>query len=309
MLVEKVIEQKRAKIKLHPTHTNRASELGHACERYLVFKRTRWQDATLHDVGLQFIFDEGNLQERAVIRELEDAGFQIVEQQRDYEWKEYQITAHLDGKLVLPDGRPPLEVKSMSPYIFKTIQTAEDLKNPKYPHLQRYIAQLQIYMLLANEPKAVFLFKNKSTGELREIWLDLDYAFAETLLQKAQRINRNVEAGIVPEPIPYSEKVCGSCPFLHICLPDVKRDALDMTNDPELEAKLKRREELDKAASEYDDVDKELKAVFKEKSKVVVGDFLITGTWIEPKGKAKYWKVNIEKLQPTGGTNGSTVSA
>lgn len=296
MLIEKVIDRKQAKIKLHPTHTNRASELGHPCERYLVFKRTRWQDATLHDVGLQFIFDEGNLQERAVIRELEDAGFQIIEQQRDYEWKEYQITAHLDGKLVLEGGAVPLEVKSMSPYIFKAIQTAADLMNPRFPHLQKYLAQLQIYMLLSNTDKAVLLLKDKSSGQLKELWLDLDYAAAEALIQKAQRINRHVEAGIVPDPIPYSEKVCGTCAFLHICLPDVKRDALELLTDPELEAQLARRLELSPLADEYDDLDGILKEKFKEQQKVVVGDWLITGKYQDRKDGKKVWLTKIDKL-------------
>ena len=298
MLIEKVIERKQAKIKLHPTHTNRASELGHPCERYLVFKRTRWQDATLHDVGLQFIFDEGNLQERAVISELEDAGFQIIEQQRDYEYKDVQITAHLDGKLVMPDGSPPppLEVKSMSPYIFKTIQTPADLLNPRFPHLQKYIAQLQIYMLLSNTDRAVLIIKDKSSGQLKELWVTLDYGAAEALLQKAQRINRNVDAGIVPDPIPYTEKVCGTCAFLHICLPDVKRDALEILTDSELEDQLKRRSELSPLADEYDDLNELLKEKFKEQPKIVVGDWLITGKYQDRKDGKKVWLTKIEKL-------------
>lgn len=315
MLLEKVDEQLQKQIKLSPCHTNRASELGHACERYLVLRRTRWQEATLPDLSLQRIFNEGHIQERAVIRELEDAGFQVIEQQRDYEWKEYQITAHLDGKVCISpqvgdgtipnDGHShtaravPLEVKSMSPYIFKSIQTAADLMNPRYPHLAKYIAQLQIYMLLSNADKAVLILKDKSSGQLKELWMELDYHAAEALIQKAQRINAAVAAGTIPERIPYAEKICGRCPFLAICLPDVKRDALEITTDPELEANLKRRHELAPLRAEYEQLDEAVKAVLKEHEKIVVGDFLVQGRWIEPKGKPKYWKVNIDKLEAT----------
>lgn len=303
MLIEKIVEAKQAKIRLRPCHTNRASSLGHPCERKLVFDRTRWQEATLHDVGLQFIFDEGNLQEAAVLRDLADAGWHVIEQQRDYEWKEYQITAHLDGKVVL-DKAFTLEIKSMNPYTFTQIHTAQDILQSRKHYIRAYAAQGQIYMLLSNSERMVFVFKNKSTGQLKEIWMDLDYQFAEELIQKASRINRHVNAGTIPDPIAWSEDICGRCPFAHICLPEARREALDLTDDPELELKLKRRHELAPLRKEYEEIDDEVKGAVKEKPKVVVGDFLIMGKWIEPKGKPKYWKSTIELLQiQKGATN------
>lgn len=303
MLVEKVIEAKQAKIRQRPCHTNRASSLGHVCERKLVLDRTRWQEAVLYDVALQFIFDEGQHQEAQVLKDLTAAGWQIIEQQRDYEWKAYQITAHLDGKVVLPElpYAPPLEVKSMSPYIWKQVNGPTDLLESRHAHLRAYPAQMMIYLLLSNSPRGVFIFKDKSSGQLKEIWMDLDYGYAEGLLKKAERINTHVAAGTLPDRIPYDEKVCGRCPFLHICLPEVKREALDLTTDPELETKLIRRHDLYPLKKEYEAIDEDVKAVFKEHEKVVCGDFLITGKWIEPKGKPRYWKTNIDRLQPVKG--------
>jgi len=60
MIVEKVIESKQRKIKGYPVNSNRASDLGVPCVRYHVLNRTRWQEKSLHDVGLQFVFDMGN---------------------------------------------------------------------------------------------------------------------------------------------------------------------------------------------------------------------------------------------------------
>src|SRR5512146_73086 len=147
MLIEKIAEKKAEKIRKRPCHTNRASSVGHVCERKLVFDRTRWQDAALHDVGLQFIFDEGSQQEQQVLKDLSEAGVQVIEQQRDYEWKAYQLTAHIDGKVMLPEmgNLPPLEIKSMNPFTFKQINTAADILQSKKHYIRSYAAQMQLY--------------------------------------------------------------------------------------------------------------------------------------------------------------------
>lgn len=302
MLIERIIEAKQKKIRLHPTHVNRASEIGHPCLRYLVFKRTRWAEATLHDVALQFVFDEGNIQERAVLRDLEDAGVAIIEQQRDYFWDGPQLSAHLDGKVILSaDELAPIEIKSMSPFVWVKINTIEDLKYSKMTHLQKYPAQLNVYNLLSNSHRGFMILKNKSTGQLKEIEVPLDYEYAEGLLKKCEAINTHVKNGTTPDPIPWSENTCGRCQFAHICLPEAKREAIDLTDDPELEVKLKRRAELAPLRSEYEEIDEEVKTILKERPKVVCGDFLVIGKWIEPKGRPKYWKTSIEQLTPQKG--------
>jgi hypothetical protein len=305
MLIEKLIEAKQKKIHQAPCHTNRASSLGDPCERYLVFERTRWHEKALHDVNLQFIFDEGNLQEHAVLRDLEDAGFQVIEQQRDYEYtvKGGKITGHLDGKVVL-DGEPiPIEVKSCSPYVFNALTTIEDLKGSKYRHLQRYPAQLTLYLLLANAGRGLLLFKNKVNGQIKELEVTLDLAYAEELLQKAERINAHVAAGTLPAPIPYTEAICGQCAYAHLpCPPEVTRTAMEFVDFPELEAKLNRRAELEAAKKEYEILDKDVKAQLKGKDKLVIGDFLVQGAEKTRKGYAvketTYWQTSIERLSP-----------
>lgn len=306
MLIEKITERKQAKIRLRPCHSNRASSIGHVCERKLVFDRTRWEEATPYDVGLQFIFDEGNLQESQVLKDLADADIQVIEQQRDYHWKEYNLTAHQDGKVVDRESGHtfPLEVKSMNPFTFKQINSAQDILQSKKPYIRAYAAQMQVYLLLSNSQRGVFLIKDKSSGQLKEIWMDLDLEFAESLIQKCERINACVAAGTTPEPIPWNEDVCGRCQYAHICLPEAKREAIDLTDNPELEEKLNRRAALAPLRKEYEDLDEEVKDLVREKPKVLCGDFLITGKWIEPKNKPKYWKSDIQKLQLRGATNG-----
>lgn len=306
MIAEKQLEWAASQIRQSPCHTNRASELGHPCDRYLVFLRTRWQEAALPNPELQLIFGEGLMHERAGQRQLEEMGYPIVEQQRDYSWDQYQITGHLDGKIQVNGSLIPFEFKSMSPWIWQKVNRLDDLHEAKQPWLRKYPGQIMLYNLLANSERGLLVLKNKVTGRLKDIEVPLNYDYAESLLQKAERVNAHVKAGTTPEPIPWDESICGSCKFAHICLPEAKREALEFMAFPELEEKLKRRAELEAAKKEYEGLDKEVKDAVKGRQKVVIGDFLITGkeqTRKEYTVKAStFWTTKIERLA-IGGTS------
>lgn len=302
MLIEKIIEAKKADIKQWPCNSNRASEMGHPCLRYLVFLRTRWQEKALHSVDLQFIFDEGRMHEDAVMDTLRQAGFTLIEQQRAFDWPKYQITGHLDAKVLIEGRALPLEIKSSSPYVFNSINTVEDLLKGKYVYLQKYPAQLTLYMLMGNTDEALFLFKNKVNGQLKELYMKLNYDYGETLIQKAEAINRHVADGTIPGPIAWDENICSGCGFGHLCCNEVKRTALEITDMPDVEAKLKRLDELKPLIKEYDVLDKEIKAIFsKEKDACIVGNYYVHGIWVERKAytvpEKKYWKTMIESLE------------
>ena len=307
MLTEQVVNYKKSQIKQWPVRSNRASEIGHPCEKYLVFLRTRWQEKSLHDVALQFIFDEGRMHEDAVIATLIQAGLRLVEQQRAFEWSKYQVTGHIDAKVLVGDKAIPLEIKSSSPFVFNAINSVQDLFNGKYVYLKKYPAQMTFYMLMDNKDEGLFLFKNKVNGQLKEIPMTLDYGYGESLIQKAERINRHVESGSIPDPIEWSEEVCGGCGFAHVCMPEVRRDALEITDMPELEAKLRRWDELKATAKEYAAIDKEVKELFKGKESIVIGNYYISGKSVERKAYSvpggSYWKTNIECLNVKGASN------
>lgn len=301
MIIEKIMENKKAKIKQWPVRSNRASSLGHECLRYLVLERTRWEEKTLHNVGLQLIFDEGNLHERAVLRDIEDAGYTTVEQQRPFELKEYAITGHIDCKVLFESYAAPTEIKSMSPFIFPSIDGVDSLINSRYPWVRRYPAQLTLYLLMDEKPWGLFIFKNKQSGELKEVRIDLDHSLAEKLIKKAKAINEHVSRGTLPDVIPYDDDLCDSCGYVHICLPEMKREAVDLSTDPELEQKLDRREELKPLVSEYNALDKKVKKQIKDQPKILCGPYLITGKIVERKAyvveAASYWKTNIKRLE------------
>lgn len=306
MLIEKIYECKQQKIRLSPCHTNRASEAGHPCDRYLVLRRTRWEEAALHDVRLQMLFDEGALQEQAVLRDLAEAGWTVIEQQRDYEWKQFQLTGHIDGKVVLngTGEAVPIEIKSMSPWIWERITSVQDLHDAAQPWLRKYPAQMQLYLLLSNSPKGYLILKNKATGELKEIEVGLDYDEAEGLLQRLERVNAHVKAGTEPPPIAYDEHLCGACPFYQrACQPEVIRTALDWRDDAKLAEKLARREALAPAKQEYERLDKEIKAQLRGVERAVCGEWLITGKEVARKAytveAGTFWVTTIQRIDHT----------
>ncbi len=309
MIIEKVLESKQGKIKQYPVNANRASELGHECLRYLVLNRTRWQEKTLHDVRLQMIFDMGRMVEDLVSQDLREAGFALIEQQRAFSWAKYQITGTIDCKIALDGQVYPVEIKSSAPHAFASINSAEDMRRHKYHYMRKYPAQLTLYLLMDNKDKGLFLFKNKATGELKEIWMDLDYEFGESLIKKAEAINKHVTEGTLPEPIEYNEDICGDCGYAHICMPNRIGKEVEISDNTELLELVMRYNTLKPGAKEFEEVDKRINELVKGREKILVGDWFIEGKWydrtvyeIPDEVKQQYktvtpcWRKNIMKV-------------
>lgn len=292
MLVERIDQMKREKIKVSPCHSNRASELGHECLRRLCWLRTRWQDQAPPDLGLQYIFDQGEAEEKIAIRDLEDAGIEVTRQQKSLSWPKYQITGHLDIKASLNGSAPlPVEIKSMAPWIWDGIETLADMIHSRHWWIRKYPAQMLLYLLLEGEENGLFLLKNKSTGRYKEVPIALstaeNYAEAEALIQKAERINAHVAAETVP-PVPdgIDRKVCEGCSFYGLGECITTRDTgegAELETDPEMEETVKRHEELKSVAAEYDDLHTAISKRYRGRQ-VMTGDFYISGSWRSRKG-------------------------
>lgn len=323
LLVEKIEEYLKSQATVWPVHSNRASELGHPCLRYLVFLRTRWQDKAPPSPRLLAVFREGQIHEDAILRLLQDAGLTILEQQRPFYWPEYQISGKIDAKLKVDDWLAeklvekynlsfngnfliPLEVKSCSSMVFNSIEDYQSLKKSKYPWIRKYPAQMVLYLLMDNKEIGLMLFKDKQTGALKEVWIPLDWELGEELLQKAEAVNRHVAEGTVPEA-EWDEDFCPDCPFLHICSVEVKREPLEFAEDPELAEKIKRWWELKPLKAEWERLDKEIKKAVEGKEKMIVGEFLVTGRWKERKPYTvqgyRYWEKKIIPLSKAKAKN------
>lgn len=312
-------EMTARRIKGSPHQTNRASEIGHPCVRFLVLSRTSEHLRTLHDVGLQRIFDEGKIQEKAVLRELEDAGFEVIEQQRPLDWPKYQLTGTLDAKLMLDeDGKRrtvPLEIKSCSPFVFPKIKELSPVEmiHSTFPWVRKYPAQILFYMLLSNEDTGIMIFKNKANGEKcqKEFHLEGELLeYAESILKNVEAVNGHVALGTCPDAKLIDD--CKGCPFAKTaCFPGGDYGpGFDILSDPDLEAKLDRHGELEAAAKEFKALDEEIKDGFKGKPTAVVGGWIIESKPYDttvypdlPKDiKAKYavkktaYRTSIQKL-------------
>jgi hypothetical protein len=268
-----------------PVRSNTASKLAWPCPcneitgpRYAVLRRLHWEAAPLPTPELQMIYDEGNLQEKAILRDLQDAGFELIEQQTAVEWKQFQITGHLDAKILLDGEAIPLEVKSLSPFSWEKHRTIDDMMESKWPWMRGYPGQLLIYMLLSNAEHGVLVTKNKATGRLHAIDFELmTYLHeAEGLLQVAEQTNMHLAAGTVPDPVPFEEWVCGKCDMFGVCQPPIAGDPPEVIDDPDLLEELTEREQLDAARKRYDALDKKIKAQFDARDGVhLCGDFAI----------------------------------
>lgn len=287
-LVDSYMEEK---IRIYPCHANRASDIGDDCERRLVYKRTRWEEQKPHGVGLQYIFEEGNEQERRVVETLSRVGVDVIKRQQDFQWKEYNITGHIDGVIILDDLPYIVDIKTMSPYIYNGVHSMKDLN--KYPWTRKYASQLQVYMLGLNIPRSFLLIKNKTSGQLKQLpkpldgeeykGYELDYELAESLIERAERINKHVADGTLPDFVK-DTSICQECPFVHICNPRVEYgEELQVVNDGELIEMLDKRGELMKAKREYEKLDAEIKNRLNGAPNVMAGDWHITTNEYERK--------------------------
>jgi len=288
-LVSALDALRQSEITVWASKSNRASQIGDPCIRKLVYYRLYPEKQELHTVDLQYIFNEGKIQENALFDDLAKAGYRLTETQRDFNDQRYQLSGHIDGKLSVNGHSWPVEIKSMSPHIWDSVSTKEDLD--KYAWTRKYPAQLQVYMLLSNSPEALMLFKNKSTGRVKQLWFELDYEYAEALLQKCEQINTCVSKGELPDRMLNED--CKSCPFHTTCCPEsIATSPLDFLDLPDLEKKIEQWESLRDYSLEYDRLNTHIKERLRGIEKAVIGNYLIQGKAIK-----NGWKTDIKPIE------------
>lgn len=303
-VVNKVYESVANQIRVSRCHSNRASELGHPCTRYLVYCQSNWQDAKPVSPELQFIFEGGRMIEVLALEQLKDAGFQVSNQSRDFEDKKLNISGHVDCFLSENgSGSFPCEIKGISQWSFDAVNSAEDMLKAKQHFLRKYPGQLQLYLYLANKEEGLFYIVNKQTYRPKEIWMALDYEFCEGLLKKAESINQHLENESLPDRVEYDENLCAWCRFSHICLPGIQHEGANFFDSEEMVARLEKREALKSVKKEYEELDKQIKATFKGKKETICGDFRITSKEVVKEISArdayqsKYWNTRITRLK------------
>jgi len=280
-----VLEQQ---VKVFPARAFYPSSLGHPCDRFIVWNFTRWDTKAKHEATLQSIFDEGRFHQPDIYRRLEALGFELVRE------SDRPVQYHVGGGVISgrPDGRITgyrgikykpalvLEGKSMSDYQWQATKTVEDLREAESPWTRSYYAQGQLYCFNENLPRGVFVLKNKATGLLKLIPFELDYEYAEALLQRVERLHPMIVAKQDPDPIPFTKSVCGGCGFAKQCYPAKSfGEGAAYLDNPALIALLERRDQLAEGASEHGRVDKAAKEILKHEGIkfAVVGPFVVEG--------------------------------
>ena len=296
----RLFKAKADKIKVYPCNNLRASNLGHPCERYLYLLIKHWDEQKPHDVGLQCIFDLGNTLEEHTIKNIKEAGFEVITPTvRSWKIEKPLITGREDIRIKDENGELlPVEIKGISPFEFDKLNTVDDFMKSKRSYIRGYPAQLQIYMYYFAKEKGFFALTNKLTGETKFIEMPFDYEYAESLLQKAERIYKALDEEAPPDACE-DISVCEGCSLAHIC-GECRRVPADIDLDEELDALIDRKNELAAAKKEYEQIDKEIKARVGERDKVITGQYLITRSSFVKKAftvpESVQYRVTIKRL-------------
>lgn len=315
-IVKEVNEYKRRARRVYPCTVNRASSIGMPCLRYLVYCRTHWESQALPSLGLQYIFDEGNMHEDAVLDVLRKSGMQVTEQQRSFELRGYNVTGHIDGKIIDDGMAIPLEIKSSEPYSWSKMDTPQDMINTNKIWWRKYPSQMQTYIAgcygiegdkpgnikcKVSDARGIMITKNKLNGWLKQIEFTNNDEFLNDILNKALIINKHVDEGTLPDPIEPDEDTCGRCSFKTICIPDVDfGETLAMVDNEYLFGLLTERQSLIQVFKRYNVIDKEVKNAIKGWGNRLLGQFHLSGKWINKKAftvsESRYWKSNVKFL-------------
>jgi hypothetical protein len=242
----------------------------------------------VHDYLLQSIFDEGELHEQDMLKQLMSM-YKVVKSQQAFQLDDPLITGHVDAVILHEGEEIPVDVKSVNSHIH--VKTVDDLVNSKHIHLRNYPAQMQMYMYFLNAKTSFLCFKNKDTGEPTDIWIDRDEAMIIGLIDKARVIYASIREKEPPARCDEYE-VCSKCPFRHVCLPELKYGQEIKMIGEEWVEKLERREVLDPYKREYDDIDKELNSLKDNlgAGEFMCGDFIVKIKKVEKTNKVpKTW--------------------
>lgn len=298
----RLFKAKADKITVYPVRNLRASNLGHPCERYLYLLIKHWEEVKPHDVGLQNIFDLGNTLEEHTIKNIKEAGYEVITPtQRSWqlEVKGGIITGREDIRIKAENGELlPVEIKGISPFEFDKLNSVDDFLRSKRTYIQGYPAQLFVYMLHFGKEMGFFALTNKLTGETKFIEVPFDYDLGEKYLAKAERIYKALASNEAPAACD-DISTCENCPLAHIC-GECRRVPTDIDLDDELDELINRKQELAEAKKEYDAVDKEIKKKVGERDKVITGQYLIERKSFTKKAftvpESVQYRINIKRL-------------
>lgn len=197
-----------------------ASLIGKECERALWYD-FRWTTKAKFPGRVLRLFETGNREEERLVRNLRRTGATVVEVDPQ-SGRQFRVAAHgghfggsLDAVAInlieAPKTWHVVEFKTHAQKSFTDLG-AKRVRESKPQHY----AQIQVYMLLTEISRAIYLAVNKNTDDLYVERIELDKAFAAQLLEKAGRIifAQNPPARINEDPAWYQ---CRFCDHANVC--------------------------------------------------------------------------------------------
>jgi len=279
------------------------------CARALCYNMTNGAERPPFPADVLARFQRGKEVERDKLIYLSRVGqrcvpsFSVVGQQQRFEMLDKKGRVAIVGKV---DARLEFSRKLSAPFEFKAwshlltakIETFDDLFRSPWTTKGGY--QILSYLWGAKEPIGFLGIDRPGIPRIIPVELEPNKERVEEFLSLAEKALDHKEAKTLP-PFIDDPDVCKHCDwFGGLCQPDVKHEAAKVLADPELEAALVRREELKEAHSEFDSIDKIVKAQLRNIETGLCGQFLITGT---PGHRKEYtvkatdtWTVKISKL-------------
>ena len=258
------------------------------CERRMVLELTQPDQQPPFPAEVLAKFRRGEDRERELLIDLSRVGreaepaFSVVAQQERFELRDHRsrvaIVGKVDARLQLAGGPTvPVEVKAWSPFLVDRIETFDDLFHSPWTRSGAY--QLLTYLYGGGVPFGFLLLDRSGLPLLVPVELDRHLDALEDFLSRAERVLDHVAAATLPDFLDDPTE-CQRCPFYGaICNPPLRAVGAAVLTDPELEAQLARREQLEAAATEYDRIDKDVKKKLRGIEHGIVGPFAIRGTW------------------------------
>jgi len=281
--VRRAKEDSEAREKIVKPGFTGASELGWVsdCPRRLCLMQLCPKKGKGFDEKTTARLQEGKKQESLIRADLAYAGAELIHVPR-LEWPALKLTGDLDDLIVVDGEKYPIDYKTASSAMFNKIsrlQSKEDLIRSPFIWLRHYPAQLQAYMLLTQKRLSALLFKDKEGGGMRLMDIELDFAYASSLLDGLRYVNECV----AKEDPPKAEKkeVCAGCGFADFDFPEQEKTSgeIEIVTDEDWLLRVKEYQGLvdsgvQKSAKEFKKLEDEIKDEFRGR-KAFVGDHLI----------------------------------
>jgi CRISPR/Cas system-associated exonuclease Cas4 (RecB family) len=226
---------------------------------------------------------------------LDGEKIQIVQNQAPFEYKskgDILFRGKIDGMVAYKKELFPIEIKSMQKYAYDKIESFKDIAYSDSFYIRKYAFQLLGYLLTTEKEYGMFWLVNVANGQMKHIWVKLDYDFAEKIVKQAELVTECIKSNTLPDAKP-DPSYCKMCSFNHICLPALAHN-IPVIDNVELLENLTEREKYEEAKSLFSDADKKVKAMVKGQAELRCGDYLIQGHEVVKQMKATVAREQVE---------------